>query len=357
MTASGTIAPRARRTNTAQRRRLGLVGLSALLLIAIPASIAIGTRSLSPGTVYDAVHSALTCPAGPFTCPAGSTAEEIVRGLRLPRTALALVTGLTLGIAGALIQGYTRNPLADAGLLGLNAGAAFLAALSIYLFALTTPEQYIWFAFAGALIAGLVVFGVSTIGGGTASPLSLVLAGAAVTAFLQAMTNAILLMDNAALDTYRFWVVGTVNGRDAEVFWQVLPFLTIGVVLAVAAAPGLNLLSLGDEVARGLGVHIGRSRALGLAAIVLLCGAATAAVGPIAFIGLIMPHVARVFTGPDYRWLIPYSGLLGAVLLLVADVVGRMVARPGELQVGVMISALGAPFFILLVRRKKLASL
>lgn len=356
MTASRTTAPEARRTNPARRRRRGLVLLAVLLLLATVASIAVGTRSLSPGTVYDAVHNALTCAGGPFHCPAGSTAEEIVRELRLPRTALALVTGLALGMVGALMQGYTRNPLADAGLLGLNAGAAFLAALSIYLFSLTEPEQYIWFAFAGALIAGLVVFGVSAIGG-KASPLSLVLAGAAVTLFLQAMTNTIVLMDNAALDTYRFWVVGTVSGRDAEVFWQVLPFLAIGMLLAVAASPGLNLLSLGDEVARGLGVNIGRSRALGLAAVVLLCGAATAAVGPIAFIGLVVPHIARAFTGPDYRWLIPYSGLLGALLLLVADVAGRIVARPGELQVGVVIATIGAPFFIVLVRRKKLVSL
>lgn len=343
---------------TARRRRLtGLLVLTAMLLLTMIASVAIGTRSLSPGTVYDAVQHAVTCAGGPFNCPAGSTAEEIVRGLRLPRTALALVTGVALGMAGALIQGYTRNPLADAGLLGLNAGAGFFAALGIYLFGLTTPNQYIWFAFVGALLAGVVVFGASAVGGGKASPLSLVLAGAAVTAFLQAMTQAVVLLDATALDTYRFWVVGTIAGRDAAVLWQVLPFLAFGVLLAVLASPGLNLLSLGDEVARGLGVNIGRSRALGLAAVVLLSGAATAAVGPIAFLGLIVPHIARVVTGPDFRWMIPYSGLIGAILLMVADIVGRVVARPGELQVGVMLAVIGAPCFIAFVRRRKLVSL
>ncbi|MEV0710118.1 FecCD family ABC transporter permease [Nocardia aurea] len=343
---------------TMRRRRLiGLLALAALLLLAAVASVAIGTRLLPPSTVFDAVRDGLTCPGGPFQCPAGSTEAEIVRGLRLPRTALALVCGLALGITGALIQGYTRNPLSDAGLLGLNSGAAFLAALSMHLFAFTAPEQYIWFAFAGALIAGVVVFSSASIGGGKASPLSLVLAGAAVAAFLQAMTNAVVLMDAAALDTYRFWVVGSVAGRDAEVFWQVLPFLLVGVLLAVAAGPGLNLLSLGDDVARGLGVDIGRSRALGLAAIVLLCGAATAAIGPIAFLGLVVPHLARGISGPDYRWLIPYSGLFGALLLTSADIVGRVVARPGELEVGIMLAVVGAPFFIAFVRRRKLASL
>jgi iron complex transport system permease protein len=360
VTASGS-APVAQDAKTqgtkTTRRRTGSLLLTALLLLAVLASLAIGTRALAPGTVYDAITHALGCPGGPFSCAAESTAEEIVRGLRFPRTALALVTGLALGIAGALIQGYTRNPLADAGLLGINAGAAFLAALSMYLFAFTAPEQYIWFAFAGALLAGVVVFGAASVGGGKAGPLSLILAGAAVSAFLQAMTNAIVLFDATTLDAFRFWVVGDIAGRDAEVFWQVLPFLAAGVLLAVLATPGLNLLSLGDDVARGLGMNIGRNRALGLAAIVLLCGAATAAVGPIAFLGLVVPHIARVFTGPDYRWLIPCSGLFGALLLLTADVVGRVVARPSELQVGVMIAVVGAPFFILLVRRRRLVSL
>ncbi|WP_040778018.1 FecCD family ABC transporter permease [Nocardia pneumoniae] len=343
---------------TVRRRRLSLLlAVTALLLLAVVAGVAVGARSLAPGTVYDAVHHAITCRGGPFTCPAGSTEEQIVRGLRLPRTALALVCGAALGMAGALIQGHTRNPLADAGLLGLNAGAAFLAALSVCLFAFTAPEQYIWFAFAGALLAGLVVFGASAVGGGKASPLSLVLAGAAVTAFLQAMTNAVVLLDAAALDTYRFWVVGTVAGRDAAVFWQVLPFLAAGMLLAVAAAPGLNLIGLGDEVARGLGVHVGRSRALGLTAVVLLAGAATAAVGPIAFLGLAVPNLARTVTGPDYRWLIPYSGLFGALLLLIADIIGRLVVRPGELEVGVMLAVLGAPVFLAFVRRRKLVAL
>ncbi|TQM33417.1 iron complex transport system permease protein [Nocardia bhagyanarayanae] len=343
---------------TVRRRRLtGLVLLFALLFLAAVASIALGSRSLAPSTVYDAVRDGLTCQGGPFSCPAQTAEDQIVRSLRLPRTALAVLTGIALGVTGALIQGYTRNPLADTSLLGLNSGAAFLAALSMYLFGFTMAEQYIWFAFAGALLTGLAVFGFSSIGGGKASPLSLVLAGAALTAFLQAMTNAIVLLDPAALDTYRFWVVGAVAGRDAQVFWQVLPFLALGSVLAVVAAPGLNLLTLGDEVARGLGVHVGRSRALGLTAVVLLCGGATAAVGPIAFLGLIVPHAARMFTGPDFRWLIPYSGLLGALLLLVADVAGRLVARPGELQAGVMLAVVGAPFFIALVRRRKLVNL
>ncbi|MBF6327948.1 FecCD family ABC transporter permease [Nocardia transvalensis] len=337
-----------------RHRAAGLLLLTALLLVTVAAGLAVGARSLPLTAVYDAV----ACPGGwPLSCPAATPADQIVRELRLPRTALAVLTGLALGMAGALMQGYTRNPLADSGLLGINAGAGFLAALGIHLFGLTRLPQHIGPAFAGALIAGVVVFAASAAGGGKASPLSLILAGAAVTALLQALTNAVVLLDPAAMDTYRYWVVGSVAGHDMTVFREVLPFIAVGVVLALAATPGLNALGLGEEVARGLGVNIARNRALGLAAVVLLTGAATAAVGPIAFLGLIAPHLARTVTGPDHRWLLPYSGLLGALVLLLADIAGRVVALPGELQTGIVLSVVGAPYFILLIRRRKVAAL
>ncbi|NKY52790.1 FecCD family ABC transporter permease [Nocardia vermiculata] len=339
---------------TTTRRAGGLAFLTGVLLIAVVAGLAIGAKALSPAAVLHAV----TCADGlPFTCPADGQAAQIVRELRLPRTILAVLTGAALGIAGALIQGYTRNPLADAGLLGLNAGAAFLAVLGVHLFALTQPSQYIWFAFAGALIAGVVVFAASAAGGGRSTPLTLVLAGTAVTALLQALTNAVLLLDPTSLDTYRFWVVGTPAGHDPAVAAQITPFIVGGIVLAILAAPGLNAIGLGEDVARGLGVNIARNRAIGLAAVVLLTGAATAAVGPIAFLGLVVPHLGRMIAGPDHRWLIPYSGLLGAIVLLLADVLGRVVAPPGEVQAGIVLAAIGAPCFIALVRRRKVAEL
>ncbi|OOL27194.1 iron ABC transporter permease, partial [Rhodococcus rhodochrous] len=341
--------PRAADTSVAalrRRRLLGLLAIGVVLGVVLLAGIAVGAR---PMTIAEVVHA--------LTVDDGSDTDVIVHTLRIPRTVLGLVVGIALGVAGALIQGHTRNPLADAGLLGLNAGAAFLVVLSIYLLGMSTPAQYLWFAFAGSLAASLVVFGLSSLGGGRAGPLSLALAGAAVAFFLQAMTHAVVLLDQTTLDGYRFWIVGSVAGRDLEVLWQVLPFLAAGLVVAVANTPGLNVLGLGEDVARSLGTNVVAARTVGIVAITLLTGAATAACGPIAFIGLVVPHVARAVTGPDYRWLVPYSGLLGGALLVLADVIGRIVVRPGELQVGIVLALMGAPFFIALVRRRRLVAL
>ncbi|WP_416061118.1 iron chelate uptake ABC transporter family permease subunit [Rhodococcus indonesiensis] len=329
-----------------RRRLLGLLAIAAVLVVVLLAGIAVGAR---PMTIAEVVHA--------LTAADGSDTDVIVHTLRIPRTVLGLVVGIALGVAGALIQGHTRNPLADAGLLGLNAGAAFFVVLSIYLLGMATPGQYLWFAFAGSFTASVVVFGLSSLGGGRAGPLTLALAGAAVAFFLQAMTHAVVLLDQTTLDGYRFWIVGSVAGRDLEVLWQVLPFLATGLLLAVVNTPGLNVLGLGEDVARSLGTNVAAARTVGIVAITLLTGAATAACGPIAFIGLVVPHVARAITGPDYRWLLPYAGLLGGVMLVLADVIGRIVVRPGELQVGIVLALMGAPFFIALVRRRRLVAL
>ncbi|WP_433604220.1 FecCD family ABC transporter permease [Prescottella agglutinans] len=340
------VAPDTSLAAVRRRRLLGLAALTALLALVLFASIAVGARPLSFDEIFHALFQAT-----------GSETDIVVRSLRIPRTLLGLVVGIALGVAGALIQGHTRNPLADAGLLGLNAGAAFLVVLAIYTLGLTAPGEYLWFAFAGSALASITVFGLSSIGNGKAGPLSLALAGAAVAFFLQAMTNAVVLLDQTSLDGYRFWVVGSVAGRGFDIFWQVLPFLIVGLLIALASTPSLNVISLGEDVARSLGTNVALSRTIGIVAITLLTGAATAACGPIAFIGLVVPHVARAITGPDYRWLVPYAGLLGGLMLVMADVIGRVVVRPGELQVGIVLAVFGAPFFIALVRRRKLTSL
>lgn len=331
---------------TRRRRTGGLLVLAIALVLVVAMSIAVGARPL---TFAEIAHALLNST--------GTDTDVIVRSLRLPRTALGLLVGIALGVAGALIQGHTRNPLADAGLLGLNAGAAFFVVMAIYLFGITSPGGYLWFAFAGAAIASVVVFGSASIGGGRANPLSLALAGAAVAFFLQALTNAVVLLDQATLDSYRFWIVGSVSGRGIEIFWTVLPFVLAGLVVAAAGSPALNTIGLGDDVARSLGTNIALTRTAGIVAITLLTGAATAACGPIAFVGLVVPHIARSIVGPDYRWIVPFSGALGGLLLLVADVVGRVVVRPGELQVGIVLALIGGPFFIALVRRRKLVAL
>jgi iron complex transport system permease protein len=289
-----------------------VLGLLALLVLLALTSVAVGAKAVPLDAVWQGLFS-----------PTGLEDDVIVRRLRVPRTLFGLVVGIALGMAGALVQGHTRNPLADPGLLGVNAGAGFLVVIAIYLFDVVDPAGYVWFALVGALGAAAVVFVAGASGRGGSTPVALALAGAAVTALLVALTSAVILLDVDTLDAYRFWVVGSLAGRDGAV----------------------------------LGFSVRRTRVLGIVAVSLLAGAATAMCGPIAFLGLVVPHVVRALTGPDYRWLLPGSGLAGAVLLLAADVLGRVVVRPGELQVGIVLALVGALFFIALVRRRALVSI
>jgi iron complex transport system permease protein len=323
-----------------------LVGLGLLVLVCI-LSVAVGAKSIPVGTVLDAlVHYDPT-----------DNDHLIIRSLRVPRTIVGLLVGAALGVGGAVMQGLTRNPLADPGILGVNSGAALFVVIGIYWFDNTSLLGYVWFAFAGAAVASVIVYALGSLGREGATPVKLALAGAALTALLGSITTAILLIDVDTLDQFRFWAVGSLAGRTATIAANVAPFIAVGLLLALASAPLLNTLALGDDVARGLGQRVGLSRLLGAVCIVLLCGAATAAAGPIVFVGLAIPHVARAITGPDYRWIVPYSMVLAPVLLLGADVIGRVIARPGEVQVGIITAVIGAPVFIGLVRSRKLAEL
>lgn len=326
---------------------MGLAALVAVLVIAAALSLAVGARALSPTEVWHGLFAA------PESDRRLTEIRLIVQTVRVPRTVLAIVAGIALGVAGSLIQGYTRNPIADTGLLGVNSGASFAVVSVIAVFGFANPFQYVWFAFVGAGVAGIVVFGLASIGRGAGNPLTLALAGQGITVFLAAMTTAVALSDQKSLNALRFWNAGSVAGVGFDVIGPVTVFVVAGLLLALITLPALNLLNLGDDVARGLGVNIALSRTVGITAITLLAGAATAACGPIAFLGLMVAHVARYLTGPDYRWLVPYAGLLGAVVLLVCDIVGRLVVRPGELDAGVVVALLGAPFFAILVWRGK----
>ncbi|MBG0815425.1 iron ABC transporter permease [Planomonospora sp. ID82291] len=338
-------SPDRARTLRVRRGRLLLVlaGLSAALAAAVVLSIMIGAKSVPLADVWRGL-----------TGPTGTESDIIVRSLRVPRTALGVLAGVALGVAGALMQGHTRNPLADPGLLGVTQGAAFAMVLSITVLGVTDLSAYVWFGMAGALTASVGVFALGMAGGrGGPTPVTLALAGTAVSAFLYGLTSALVLADDQAMDVFRFWQTGSIAARGATTAWQALPFIAAGLVLALVNAPGLNALSLGEDVARSLGQNVALTRAVGVAAVTLLTGGAVAACGSLAFVGLMVPHLVRPLSGPDHRWLLPYSGLAGAIALLLSDVVGRVVARPGELEVGVVLALIGAPFFVALVRRRK----
>ncbi|MBE7731503.1 FecCD family ABC transporter permease [Devosia faecipullorum] len=339
--------PVSNRQHKAAQLGLGLLALAVALGMVAVLSITTGARPIPLEIVWQAL----------VAFDPASTEHRIIWDLRLPRTMTGLAVGMALGLAGAVLQGATRNPLADPSILGINAGAALAVVLGVAFFGLTQLSAYVWLAFAGAGVAMLVVYTIASLGREGATPVKLALAGAAITAVLQSIINAILLTSPRTLDEVRFWQVGSLAGRTMDILVQVAPFLMLGAILALATARLLDGLSMGEDVARALGQRVGLSRALAGLAAVILAGGATAAAGPVAFVGLTVPHVARAVTGPSYRWILPYSMFLAPILLLGADIIGRVISPPGEVQVGIVTAFIGAPFFIALVRRRKLASL
>ncbi|EST22089.1 iron ABC transporter permease [Streptomyces roseochromogenus subsp. oscitans DS 12.976] len=312
------------------------------MLVAL-ASIAIGAKALS----LDQVWHGLFHDTGRY--------GDVVVDERLARTVLGLLAGAALGLSGAVLQALTRNPLADPGLLGINAGASAAVVTAITYFGVTSLTGYVWFAFVGAAAVGALVWFLG--GSRGATPVRLALAGTAISAALYGYLQAVMIMDDAALGKMRFWTVGSLASATNSTILQVLPFLAVGTILALGLARPLNAVAMGDDTARALGANLNRTRALAMLAATVLCGAATAACGPIVFVGLMVPHVVRSFTGPDLRWILPYATVLSPVLLLGADVIGRVVARPSELQVGIVTAIIGGPVFIFLVRRRRTAQL
>jgi iron complex transport system permease protein len=350
---SATVAERTRpgtptkAPRTSAGRVLGLIIAIAVLLLISAASLVIGTRSTSVATVWQALTHV----------DSSDTDQLVIVELRLPRLVLGLLVGAALGLAGTVMQGVTRNPLADPGILGIDSGAALCVVVAIGVFHISSVLGYVWFAFIGAAVAAAVVYGVASLGREGATPIKLALSGAAVSAALTSVTTVFLLGSQQTFDQFRFWQVGALTGRDLGIAARVAPFLVCGSLLALLTGRLLNTLSLGADVARGLGARVGTARVICAVSVVLLCGAATAACGPIAFVGLTIPHVARMIVGADYRWTLPYAMVLAPSLLLAADIIGRVVVRPGEVQVGIITAVIGAPVFIALVRRRRLAEL
>lgn len=327
------------------RRTVAMLAAVVALLLAILLSLAVGSRAIAPSVVFDALLN-------------GGTSEDaiVVRGLRVPRTVIAVMVGAGLALAGAAMQGITRNPIADPGILGVSQGASVGVVIAIAFVGVHGLHGYVWFAFVGAGAAAVAVYAIAARGRGGATPIKLALGGAAINALLVSVLTAILTTRAAAMDEFRFWQVGSLSGRDAELVHQIWPFLLAGALLVVSVARGLDALALGEDMAKGLGQKVATVRIVGGLGATVLTGAGVAAAGPIAFVGLAVPHMARAIVGGDHRWLLAMSALIGPTMLLVADTVGRIVFPPSEVPAGVMTALIGVPFLITLVRRKAVAA-
>jgi iron complex transport system permease protein len=322
-----------------------LVGLGCVILAAL-ASLRFGAYGVPTSAVWDAL----------FNYDPTVYDQAVVRSQRVPRTIIAIGIGAGLAVAGATMQAVTRNPLASPSILGVSAGSAFAVVTATFFLGLTHVSQYLWFSFFGAVVASAIVFAIGSIGNATNAPVRLTLAGVAISAMLGSWTSAILLISEETFDQIRFWFAGSVVGRDLDTFWFVSPFLVVGALVCVFMGHQLNVLSMSEDAARALGMNTGRVRLICAGLVVLITGAAVSVTGPIGFVGLAVPHIIRSIVGPDYRWVLPYSLLGGAIFLIGADLIGRVIMPTGELQAGIVTGIVGAPFLIVLARRRSLAN-
>ncbi|WP_156184530.1 FecCD family ABC transporter permease [Rossellomorea marisflavi] len=320
---------------------LVFIGTVVLLVAFIALSIVYGYTDTSWKAAFDT-----------FMEPDGSTEHLVIQNIRLPRALIAAAVGGSLAISGVLMQTLTKNPLASPGIFGINAGGGFMVVMAVTLFGVTSLQSFAWLSFLGAAIAAVGVF---IIGGASGSngltPMKLTLAGAAITAMFSSFTQGLLVLNEAALEQVLFWLAGSVQGRSLEILAGVFPYILAGWILSLMIAGKMNILAMGEDVAKGLGVKTNILKVISLIAVVLLAGGSVAVAGPIGFIGIVIPHIARKIIGVDHRWLIPYSGLLGAILLLAADIGARYIIMPQEVPVGVMTAVIGAPFFVYVARR------
>ncbi|MEF3313063.1 iron ABC transporter permease [Paenibacillus sp. GYB004] len=318
----------------------GIAVALVLLALAVYASIVYGVISTNWRTAVDAYFH--------FN---GSNEHIVIKEHRVPRALIAAAVGASLGIAGALLQALTKNPLADLGLMGINSGAGLAIVCGVTFFSVSSLSDYTWIAFIGSVASGIVVYILGSAGKDGLSPLKVTLAGAAVTALASSMIHALLLIDKRNMEEVLFWLAGSVQGRKLELLLDVLPFMATAWIGAIAVSGPVHTLLLGDEVAKGLGQRTLLVKAVAGLIIMTLCAASVAVAGPIAFIGLVTPHICRTLIGNDIRWIIPYSPFVGAILLIAADIAGRFIAMPGEMPIGVMTALVGTPFFVYAARK------
>lgn len=327
---------------------LGLIAVAIAVMLLSLLSLRFGSLEVTTSDAWNAVFH--------YSRENATYEETIVHEMRIPRTIIAFLIGGGLAVAGTVMQGVTRNPLADPSILGVSAGASFGVTTAIFVLGVSTPSQFVWFAFPGAALASILVYGIASVGRAGPTPIRLALAGVVMSSLLGSWTSALLLLSEQTLDLVRFWSVGSVAGRDLDILWSMLPFLLPATLACLLMGHQLNVLSMGEESAKALGMNTQRVRLVSSALVVILTGAAVSVAGPIGFVGLATPHIVRSIIGADYRWILPYSFFVGAALLTSADTLGRVIARPSEIQVGIVMAFVGAPFLIILARRRTVAS-